>query len=465
MIRDELACFASSLTFESIPLAVTTQVKRLLIDHVSSMLAGPRAFAAELPDLPALVSARGGVAESTVIGASGRYPCASATFSNTALGFTGIDAWHQESTIHVPVVLFPAAIAVGERQRANGRQLIEAIVAGAEVMIRIGEALGSKNVYGRGFHPTSICGPFGCAVAAAKLLNLSAAQMAEAISTAAVQSAGSSIWAGSRTPATFCVQIGRAAENGVLAAQLAASGCYGVDRIFEDPRGFEHAYAGAADSAKYTAGLASHFRITGLMMQQFWFGPYLLTSIESLLVLLGEHDIAADDIEAMNVRIPTTVLPLIGAVEYPQNRLATVTTLRYALSVISHLREAALYTAAVSSAEMMADRSVQALFTRITVVGDDELDRNFPGTESSILVVRTRTGQTFTRRHDGPVRGDPDNPLSDEELVAKFEVMAAPALRDSSRAAVLESIAHLEELEDINELTALWTQGQDKVNG
>lgn len=102
MIRDELARFATSLTYESIPFAITTQVKRLLIDHVSSMLAGPRAFAAELPDLPALISARGGLAESTVIGARGRYPCGSATFTNTALGFTGIDAWHQASTIHVP---------------------------------------------------------------------------------------------------------------------------------------------------------------------------------------------------------------------------------------------------------------------------------------------------------------------------------------------------------------------------
>ncbi|MFT5172936.1 MAG: hypothetical protein ACI8W7_001104 [Gammaproteobacteria bacterium] len=82
------------------------------------------------------------------------------------------------------------------------------------------------------------------------------------------------------------------------------------------------------ESAKFTAGLGTDFRIAGLMMQQFWFGPYLLTSIESLLLLLHEHDMTADDIDAINVRIPTTVLPLTGALEYPQNRLATVTTLR-----------------------------------------------------------------------------------------------------------------------------------------
>ena len=94
MIRDTLAEFSTSLTYESLPVGVVTEVKRLLLDHISSMLGGPQAFAAELPDLPGLVQSRAGKPESTVIGVPGKYPVNGAVLSNTARGFTGIDAWH-----------------------------------------------------------------------------------------------------------------------------------------------------------------------------------------------------------------------------------------------------------------------------------------------------------------------------------------------------------------------------------
>lgn len=244
MIRDALAEFSTSLTYESLPVSVVAEVKRLLLDHVASMLGGPRAFAAEMPELPKLIRARGGAPESTVIGVAGKYPVNGAVLSNTAMGFTGCDAWHKTSTMHVPAVLFSAAIAVAESFRSSGRQLVEAIVAGAEVMIRVSEALGPRNISARGFHPTSVCGPIGCAVETGRLLNLVQAQMAEAISAAAVHAAGSSVWRGSRTPATFCVQIGRAVETGVFSAQPAAEGCLGIADVFENSRGFPVAYAG-----------------------------------------------------------------------------------------------------------------------------------------------------------------------------------------------------------------------------
>ena len=455
MIRDELASFSCGLTFDSLPGSVVTQVKRLLLDHVASMLAGPRVFSAELPPLPAMARAEGGVEESSIVGLAGRYPCTTATFTNTAMGFTGIDAWHKPSTLHVPAVMFSAAIAIAERQHSTGRQLIEALTAGMEVMIRISEAMGPRNLYQRGFHPTSVCGPFGCAIVAGRALGLDSSKMAEAISTAAVQGAGSSIWAGAATPPSFLVQIGRAAENGVLAALLAEQGCYGVDRIFEDPRGFPMSYSGEVDPSKYTDGLGEEFRLEQIMMQRFWFGPLLLTAIESLIDLMGEHGLIADDIDTIEARVPTTCTLLIGATEFPRNRLATETTLRYALSVVSRVREAALYSPDVSSPENMSDPQVHSLFERVDVVADDELDRTFPGTESSILTLNTQDGSRFTRRNDGPVRGEPEDPMSDAEIEAKLEVMAGAEL-GADRQNFIDIINALEALEDVNDLTSLW---------
>ena len=456
MIRDELASFASDLLFDSLPGSVVVEVKRVVLDHVASMLAGPRVFGPELPPLPALARARGGVAESSIVGVPGRYPCTSAAFTNTAMGFTGIDAWHKRSTLHVPAVMFSAAIAVAEREHASGRQLIEALVAGVEIMIRISEALGPRNLYERGFHPTSVCGAFGCAIAAGKLINLDTTRLAEAISTAAVQGAGSSIWAGASTPPTFLIQLGRASEGGVLAALLAGQGCYGVDRIFEDPRGFPMSYSGQVDPAKFTDALGETYRVKQIMMQRFWFGPLLLTAIESLIDLMREHELTASDIDTIEAWVPHTCLLLIGATEYPQNRLATETTLRYALAVVSHVRESALYSPEVSSSENRSDSEVRSLFERVRVEGDDELDRSFPGTESSIVRVNTRDGAVLTRRNDGPVRGEPEDPMSDAEIKAKFEVMATPVLTPGYGQKIIDVINHLEDLDDVNHLTSLW---------
>ena len=456
MIRDDLAKFSAAVTIQSVPSNVVVAIKRLLLDHVASMLSGPRVFSEELPPLPALAAARGGAMESTIVGLEGRYPCTSAAFTNTAMGFTGIDAWHKPSTLHVPAVMFSAAIAMAEREHASGAQLIEALIAGIEVMIRISEALAPRNLYERGFHPTSICGPFGCAVASGKLLTLTEHQLAEAISTAAVQGAGSSIWAGASTPPTFVIQLGRAAEGGVLAALLAQQGCYGVDRIFEDPRGFPISYSGEVDPSKFTDGLGETFRLEQIMMQCFWFGPLLLTAIESLLDIMRDNKLTARDIASIVVRVPTTCTLLIGAKEFPQNRLATETTLRYAMAVVSHLREKALYSPEVSSAENRADPEIRSLFDRVNVEADDELDLSFPGTESSILTIHTHQGAVMTRRNDGPVRGEPENPMSDADIEAKFEIMATPELPPGNSKKVVESIAQLEQLEDLNELTELW---------
>ena len=103
----------------------------------------------------------------------------------------------------------------------------------------------------------------------------------------------------------------------------------------------------------------------------------------------------------------------------------------------------------------MSDPQVRSLFERVDVVADDYLDRTFPGTESSILTLHTGDGSRFTRRNDGPVRGEPEDPMSNAEIEAKFEVMAGPEL-GAGRQNVVDTINHLDALEDINDLTLLW---------
>lgn len=459
MLRDDLARYATGLCFKDLPTSAIEATKRLLLDHVCMMLAGPMAFGDDMPDLFGFVRDQGGRAESTVVGLPGRYPCLAATLANTTMSFTAIDAWHKPSATHAQTVLFSAAIAVAERQGASGRDLIAALVAGTEILTRLGMALDPHKVYARGFHPTSVVGGVGCAVAAGKLIGLDARRMAEAISIAAVHGAGSSIWTGARFPTSFCLQIGRSAESGVLAAFMAERGCLGVEPVFEDPRGFLAAYSGHVDASKLTDGLGKRYETERFMMERYWFGVYLLTSIETLLTLMQEHALEADDIASINGRIPTTCVPLIGDPQYPETRHAAMTATPYALAAVAHLKEKALYSPAVLSWESLRSPKVRALSERITIEGDDELNRLFPEKVPCILTLVTRDGRRFTVRNEGPIKGEPAMPLTDADLEAKFAKMARPALKGDRGDQLFESVRRIDTMENVGQMAQLLGAG------
>ena len=106
------------------------------------------------------------------------------------------------------------------------------------------------------------------------------------------------------------------------AAQLAEHGCEGVGPIFEDPRGVLAGFSGHIDTMSLTEGLGARYEIERIMMYRLWFGPYLLTSIETLLELMTLHGLQAEDIESITARLPSPVMPLVGYSEYPENGLA-----------------------------------------------------------------------------------------------------------------------------------------------
>ncbi len=456
-IRHELSQFCAKLTFDVLPEDVVQHTKLCILDELPLLIAGPGAFSEDYPDFANFVGELGGKEECSIVGLGGKFPCLNATLANTTIGTnTAFGAIHKSTIIHLPEVLFPAAIAVAERQKASGKDLILAIVIGAEIMGRVGISLGTRNTYARGFHPTSICGPLGCAAAAGKLLRLSEGELAEAFSIAGVQAAGSSVHA-AEYPFSWSFQIGRAAQSGILAAMLAQRGFGGLDMIFEDARGFLTAYSESSDTKKLTEGLGQTYEIKELILKRFGVGVYMMTGIECLLQMLQNHQISTEEIEEITVKLTTVVMPLVGFPEYPENRAGAQVSCRYILAATALMGSQIAYDIDLSAEKNRKDPRVIDLFNRTHVAGDPELDKVFPEQKSCILTIRTKDGRQFTQRNDGPFKGDPENPLSEADIETKFNTMTIPVLGQERASQIISSIKQLDKLGDVSKLVDLLT--------
>ncbi|MBI4334008.1 MAG: MmgE/PrpD family protein [Chloroflexi bacterium] len=461
-IRDRLADFSSDLKFEDLPPDVVKFTTLLLRDQIGLTSVGVRLNpdVAELVDvigIPRFIREMGGKEESSLVTEGCKVPCINAAFSNTVISFGMFDGFHR-AAIHFSCFI-PAAIAVAERQRASGKDLILATVAGAEVMTRVGLALGANNVYNRGFHPTSLCVPIGCAVAAGKLLGLGRDELAEAISIAAVQGAGAPPWVQfPKSPPTHRIQSGRAAQSGVLSALLAQMGVIGISAIFEDPRGFLRAHSADPDPAKLTEGLGKAYEIKQTTCARFGVGIYMVPGIEALLEILQKHLIGAADIDAMTLQLPTAVAPLVGSLVYPSGHSvgAASKSSRYVLAFTAYNGEEGIsYSLEYKSEANLKDPRYMELFKRVEVVAAPELDRFFPGSWPGILTVRTKDGREMTQFHNGATKGSPENPLTEPEMETKFNKLIAPRLSPQRRDQMLGIMRRLEQVDDVSELAAL----------
>src|SRR5918992_1218156 len=237
-----LAEFTSRLDLDAIPAEVAEAAKLHLLDTLGCGLAaqglgvggGGRQAMMEL----------GGEPQATVIGLDAALPAPNAVFANAMLCHgLDFDDTHSDSVSHVSTVTGPAALAAAEAAGATGREALAAIVAGNEVVTRLGMAA-SGAFHARGFHPTAICGVFGAAASAARIAGLDAARTASALGIAGSMASGLFAYLEEGTP-TKPIHPAWAAHGGLIAARLSALGAEGPTSVVEGKFGLYHAFLGA----------------------------------------------------------------------------------------------------------------------------------------------------------------------------------------------------------------------------
>jgi 2-methylcitrate dehydratase PrpD len=449
----ELAAFSIELPRERIPHSARELAVRAMLDTTGVMLAGSREGCAQI--VAALVRSRESRPVASVAGFGFQTSPESAALVNGVSGHAlDYDDVNAAMTGHPSIPLVPTVLAVAEEMNASGSDVIDAFIAGFEVETRLGHAIGRSH-YERGWHATATMGTLGAAAAAARLYGLSTEQTQMAFGIAVSFAGGSRQNFGTMTKP---LHPGYAAQNGIVAAQLAARGFTSDPTAIEAPLGlftlFSPENDGDADSV--VKGLGTDFELldTGISVKNYpcCFGTH--RAIQAILDLRMETPLSLDNVERVCVVMPRgAAAPLIHS--RPSNGLEGKFSMEYCAA-------AALIDGRIGLStfedEAVQRPDAQTLLRRVAL---EEADvESAPADGFAEVHISLRSGVELVRRVDEP-RGGPDQPLSIQELSAKFRDCASPILGPEAAERALQTLLEIDHLESISVLTA--TIGQSSA--
>jgi 2-methylcitrate dehydratase PrpD len=328
---------------------------------------------------------------------------------------------------------------LAQARQVSGAAFLRAVVVGYEISTRIGAAMGRAHY--RYWHNTGTIGCFGSAAAAAEILGLNEIQFAHALATVATFAAGLQ-QAFRMDSMSKPLHAGRAAEAGVLAALAAAEGVTGSLDILEGEAGLGRAMSDGPDWQKAVATLGRDFHITRITFKNHACCGHTFAPIDGALALQAQHGVGPDDIERIDIVTYKAALEVAGY-DNPQTPAEARFSVKY--TVASALTHGSVRLAAFEPARM-ADAQTRALMQRIALAVDPELDAAFPGRRAARIRMRLRDGRVLT--HMQPTRkGDPEQPLTDNELEQKFLELAAPVLGQAAAAALLARLKRIDTLD------------------
>lgn len=435
--------------YDNLPAPVIRQAKNALYDSLGALLAATSRHYPIMSLLEKMVRDAGGTPESRLAGSSLRTNAVTAALANGTLAYyCDIESHHPSANVHAIAVVGPAALAVGERQRSSGADVLSAIVAGIDVAARVSYALGPAAQYARGFHPTTVAGIFGSTVAAGLLLGLNDEQFRNAFGLAGTSASGLLSWVDDPTEQSRPLNIGLAAQAGVQAAMLAATGFRGPADIFGGKYPFGKAFTGQWDQDALLAQLGERYAVGELFFKRNSCCVFIPASLDGLLDILDSEGVVADDIASVYIRAPRSSYHVIDS-----NPLRSH-CVQYVLAVAAHRGH-------VDFADIMHDRrtdpAIASLAEKITIEGDDSFDERWGGLRQSvgsITAVTTKAGVTFVRDVEFPL-GAAENPLSDKDLEQKFTSLTADIIESGQAHRIKQAVEELDTMADINELTRL----------
>ncbi|HEY7687206.1 MAG TPA: MmgE/PrpD family protein [Dongiaceae bacterium] len=434
-----LARFAAALHFDDIPAPAVERATHCLVDAVACAIYG-----AKFPWSRIVMQQTGLRPESGFLPVSDAVRDAALVWGTRAHAFELDSLCRPSAGVHPGATVALPALAMAQARGSSGRDLLRAIVAGCEVMFRIGTAT-RHTPEKRGFHAPGLNGPFGSAIACGTLMGLSASQLTNALGIAG--SLGAGLLAFSKAGRGGMVKrlhMGRAAEAGVLAAQLAADGFEGPDTVLDGTFGFLQAVCDGSDPSLLTADIARTWKIETLCLKQFACHITAHAPVQLLRTLMQQHGFTGDDIAGMTLGVSEKVLSHHTS-RNPMDIMQAQYSVPY-ITAIAAYRD--ISDPENFSDDVLADPKIRRIAEGIALTGKRGDAATGWGVEMS---VRLRNGRVIEEVLDSFV-GCPDAPFSLDRLREKFRTLTKSGAVDAD--GLFSSLASIENLGDVRRLWA-----------
>ena len=456
-VTQEVVEYIQGMRLEAIPSGVQYELRRCLADGLGVMLAGVPAGCSRV--VQQYVGEQEAPSRAAVVGTAMRTSPSLAALANGVAGHAEDYDDTQLSTTpdrvyglltHPTVPVLASALAVAEETGASGAAFLTALGTGIEVSCKLAEAI-SPTHYMQGFHTTGTVGVFGATAAAAQLRGLSAEQTRFALGIAASKGAGLRANFGTMTKP---YHAGAAAENGVVAARLAALGYEADPNALDGPWGFFQVTGGGAEPDRVLGRLGAPYTLDwpGVSVKPYPCGSLAHPTMDALLDLLTEHDIAPEQVEEVRVGAGRNILQPLRYQD-PQGGLEGKFSLPFCLGILVLRRRAGV---AEFTDDVVRSPEVRAMMARVHPYHSPEVEAMGTERMRSVLDVRLTDGRTL-HCEASTSRGTPERPMSWAEIEGKFRDCADGVLPDAQVASALGLITRVEELPDVGALVSAVT--------
>ena len=435
-----LAEKAVAITYDTLPEEVRELARQCVLDYFAVGLAGADDELARI--LLDETSEAGGAEQAAVIGHDARLPILSAALVNGAITHAlDYDDVNLAMPGHPTVAILPALMALAEEKHASGKAVIAAFVAGYETCCRVGMTLRPGH-YNRGFHATGTVGAFGAAAACAHLLGLDAEATGRALGIAGTQSAGLKSQFG-----TMCkpFHAGKAAQNGLLAARLAARGFSSRPDLIECDQGFAGTHAPEFKPEKALSEPTHGLHIFNNLFK-YHAACYMTHAPIECGRQLREQGIAPADIAAIKLAAHFAI-DRVCNIPAPTDGLEAKFSLRQTVAMaLSGVDTAALGAYSVATA---TDPALMALRERVSF----DFRQDYPEAGAEIE-VELKDGRKASATFDAGI-ANPDIADQGRRLAAKFDALATPVVGAARARELREAVAGLDHLADVGVVAKL----------
>jgi 2-methylcitrate dehydratase PrpD len=446
----ELTRRCANINFQEMPRDVIAAAKHFFLDYLGVTIRGSQTESAKCAQSLAS-NFRSTNADMTIIGTAVATDALHAALANgIAAHSIECDDVVNEASLHPAVTVMTTALSAAHvAGGCQGKDFIEAVVAGYETVIRLGVAVDPAAHYARGFHPTATCGTFGSAMTAARILRLDEEQAVNALGIAGSQAAGSMEYL---TDGVYTKRFhaGWASKGGLTAALLAREGFTGPKTIIEGNFGFLKGYSEESHPERLFSDWGNPYKIMKTSIKPYACCRYKQGPIDCILQIMQANQLTHADVKRIRAGVLSAGFSLVAdpieKKRHPETIVDAQFSMPFGAAVAVVFGNAGLdqYTT-----EALHSKDVLDIMACVDCYKDSSLDGLYPSKWPAEAIIETTDGKTFTSRIEYP-KGDPENPLSWEDIQDKFLNMVSTVYSTKQANNIIGCVVNLEKIENVS---------------